>query len=672
MVSPASQIDALRQQLEDYNYRYYVLDDPSVPDAEYDRCMQQLRELEQQHPELITPDSPSQRVGGKPASGFAEVEHEMPMLSLDNAFDESQMQDFDRRIRERLNYQGDHVQYACEPKLDGIAVSLLYENGVLVRGATRGDGNAGEDITANVRTIASIPLKLRETGWPQRLEVRGEIYLPRKGFEQLNEKARSRGDKTFMNPRNAAAGSLRQLDPAITAQRPLQMCSYGIGIVEGGELPPRHDAILQQLQVWGFRINSEMRVVEGLAACRDFYLQLAEKRDSLAYDIDGIVYKVNEIALQQRLGFVARAPRWAIAWKFPAQEEVTVLRDVEFQVGRTGAITPVARLESVLVGGVTVSNATLHNADEIERLGVRIGDTVIVRRAGDVIPQIVSVVSEKRPPDSREIIFPQHCPVCSASVERIEGEAVARCSGGISCPAQSKQAIKHFASRKAMDIEGLGDKLVEQLVDEGLLENIAGIYTLQKEPLLALERMGDKSAENLLAAIEKSKNTSLPRFLYALGIREVGETTARSLAMALGDFSVIRHADREQLMQIDDVGPVVAEHIVNFFASDDNNAVIDNLLEQGMNWPDIQVPTQDELPLAGKTVVLTGNLDSMSRSEAKECLQQLGAKVTGSVSAKTDMLVAGSAAGSKLDKAQNLGIQILDENAFLEMLHEKQ
>ena len=669
MSQAAEQINRLREQINEYNYRYYVLDDPSVPDAEYDRLMQQLLALEAEHPQLASDDSPTRRVGAKPAQGFAEVQHELPMLSLDNAFDDEQLQDFDRRIRERLNYKGEHLEYACEPKLDGIAISLLYEHGQLVRGATRGDGSTGEDITLNVRTIASVPLKLRGTGWPQRLEVRGEIYLPKAGFDALNEKARAQGDKTFMNPRNAAAGSLRQLDPAITAQRPLEMCCYSVGIVAGGELPDRHDAVLKQLNRWGFRINPAMQVVDGIDACIAYQQQLAQQRDSLPYDIDGIVFKVNERSLQERLGFVSRAPRWAIAYKFPAQEEMTVLRDVEFQVGRTGAITPVARLQPVLVGGVTVSNATLHNADEIERLGVHIGDTVIVRRAGDVIPQIVSVITEKRPADSQPIAFPRHCPICDAAVERVDGEAVARCTGGISCPAQSKRAIQHFASRKAMDIEGLGDKLVEQLVDNGLLHTIADIYQLKAGQLAGLERMGDKSAANLVEAIEKSKHTRFARFLYALGIREVGEATAQTLAASFADLPALQQADEQQLLELPDIGPIVAAHITGFFANPHNNAVIQRLLDAGIHWPAPQAVNAAEQPLAGKIIVLTGELDSMSRSEAKERLQQLGARVTGSVSAKTDIVIAGRAAGSKLSKAQQLGITVLDEQAMTELLN---
>ena len=509
---PLQEIEALREQLDAWNYRYYVLDEPSVPDAEYDRCMQRLLQLEAQHPDSQRTDSPSQRVGGEPLQQFNQVSHEVPMLSLENAFSAEDMQQFNRRLLDRLGDGTASLEYACEPKLDGIAVSLLYRDGVLQRGATRGDGTTGEDITHNVRTIRSIPLRLRGEGFPRLLEVRGEIYMPKAGFEQLNNRARERGEKTFVNPRNAAAGSLRQLDARITASRPLEMCCYSVGLVEGGVLPDRQAGVLAKLREWGLRINPESKVVQGVEACNDYFDDLAERRNSLAYDIDGIVFKVNALALQERLGFVSRAPRWAIARKFPAQEEITRLLDVEFQVGRTGAITPVARLEPVFVGGVTVSNATLHNSDEIERLGIRIGDSVIVRRAGDVIPQVVSVVLEKRPDNARTIQFPTRCPVCQSAIEREEGEAAWRCMGGLVCGAQQKAAIKHFVSRRAMDIDGLGDKLVEQLVDEGLVQNVAGLYALSKEQLLNLDRMGEKSADNLLAALEASKQTTLPRF----------------------------------------------------------------------------------------------------------------------------------------------------------------
>ena len=650
------------------NYQYYVLDTPELPDVEYDRCLRELQRLEQEHPSLITPDSPTQRVGAEPLSAFTEVRHEMPMLSLDNAFDDEEMRDFDRRIRDRLNTQ-DPVEYACEPKLDGIAVSLMYRNGVLERAATRGDGAVGENITQNVRTIYSVPLKLLDGDVPPVLEVRGEIYMPKEGFAALNEKARQAGEKLFVNPRNAAAGSLRQLDPKITAQRPLQLCVYSVGLVEGAELPERHTEILEQLNRWGFRINSEMAVAKDIDACIEYYRKLGEKREDLAYDIDGIVFKVNSIPLQKRLGFVARAPRWATAYKFPAQEEMTRLLDVEFQVGRTGAVTPVARLEPVFVGGVTVSNATLHNRDEIERLGVKVGDTVIVRRAGDVIPQVVSVVESRRPADARNIEFPDHCPVCESPVETTPGEAVARCSGGLICSAQRKQAIKHFASRKAMDIDGLGDKLVDQLVDEGLLHSVSGLYHLELEPLMALERMGEKSAQNLLDALERSKHTTLPKFLYALGIREVGEATARNLARHFGELDNLMQADIDALQQVEDVGPVVAHFVAEFFEQPHNLEEIEALKQAGIYW-EAEKREEGEQPLAGQTWVLTGKLETLSRSEGKDYLQRLGAKVAGSVSANTDSVVAGPGAGSKLNKARDLDIPILDEDAFIAMLRD--
>jgi DNA ligase (NAD+) len=664
------EIAVLRERLDNWNYHYYVLDDPTVPDAEYDRYMARLRELEEAHPDLLRPDSPTQRVGAVPLDKFRQIAHEVPMLSLDNAFDAQDMEDFNRRLLDRLREGEGDLEFACEPKLDGIAVSLLYRNGVLERGATRGDGTTGEDITHNVRTIPSIPLRMRGEGFPLVLEVRGEIYMPLAGFEEMNRRARERGEKTFVNPRNAAAGSLRQLDARITAERPLEMCCYSVGLVEEGELPDRHAQVLERLQQWGFRTNPESRVVRGMAACHAYYEDLAGRREQLPYDIDGIVFKVNEFALQERLGFVSRAPRWAIARKFPAQEELTQLLDVEFQVGRTGAITPVARLEPVFVGGVTVSNATLHNADEIERLGVMIGDTVIVRRAGDVIPQVVSVVTEMRPQDARPVVFPKACPVCASVVEREPDGAVVRCMGGLVCAAQQKAAIKHYASRRAMDIEGLGDKLVEQLVDEGLVDNVAGLYTLHRDSLLNLERMGEKSADNLLEALEQGKQTTLPRFIFALGIREVGEATALNLARHFGSWEVMAGASEEQLLEVNDVGPVVADHLVQFFDSASSMAVVSALREAGVCWPDIEVVPAQALPLAGQAWVVTGRLDALSRNDAKAHLQDLGAKVAGSVSAKTHCVVAGPGAGSKLAKASELGVEVIDEEAFLGLLAE--
>lgn len=663
----------LKDALNQHNHRYYVLDDPSVPDSEYDRQMRALQAIEAQYPELLSEDSPSQRVGGKALESFTQVRHTVAMLSLENAFSDVELEDFDRRVKDRLNYAAlknpTEIEFACEPKLDGVAVSLLYENGQLVRGATRGDGSVGEDITANVRTIKSIPLKLRGDNIPSLLEVRGEIYLPRPGFDALNAKAIAAGEKTFVNPRNAAAGSLRQLDSKITASRPLEMCAYSVGQFEAEVTPDSHTHMLETLGGWGFKINEHVVAVIGIAACEDYYRAMAERRDQLTYDIDGIVYKVNNLALQQRLGFVAKAPRWAIARKFPAQEEMTKLLDVEFQVGRTGAITPVARLAPVFVGGVTVSNATLHNGDEIKRLGVCIGDTVIIRRAGDVIPQIVKVILEKRPEDAQVIVFPERCPVCQSSVKRAEGEAVARCTGGLFCGAQIKEAIKHFASRKAMDIDGLGDKLVELLVDAGSIYSVADLFELKVDQLLGLERMADKSATNLTAAITASKETTLAKFLYSLGIREVGEATAQTLANNFGSLEAVIEADAEQLLDVDDIGPVVAKHIVNFFSNPDNLSIIQALRESGVNWADIDQNAQASQPLKGQTWVLTGGMEIMSRAEAKDRLQALGAKVAGSVSAKTSQVVAGPGAGSKLTKAQSLDIPVLDEAGFLEYLN---
>jgi DNA ligase (NAD+) len=666
------QYERLKDKLNHYNHRYYVLDDPTVPDSEYDRQMRLLQELEEQHPSLVSADSPSQRVGGEALSAFKQVRHDVAMLSLDNAFSRDELESFERKIKDRLNYPSSqdlpYIDYVCEPKLDGVAVSLLYQSGVLVRGATRGDGAVGEDITSNVRTINSIPLKLHGDNIPELLEVRGEIYLPHAGFEALNTTAVAAGEKTFVNPRNAAAGSLRQLDSKITASRPLEMCAYSVGQFQAEAVPETHLQMLESLASWGFKINQHVRLVSGIAACEDYYNQMAQRRDDLTYDIDGIVYKVNELKLQQRLGFVAKAPRWAIARKFPAQEEITRLLDVEFQVGRTGAITPVARLEPVFVGGVTVSNATLHNADEINRLGICIGDSVIIRRAGDVIPQIAKVVLERRPEDAQEIVFPEHCPVCQSPVKRAEGEAVARCSGGFFCGAQIKQAIKHFASRKAMDIDGLGDKLVDLLVDQEVIFSVADLYEVKMHQLISLERMAEKSAANLLSAIEASKQTSLAKFLYSLGIREVGETTAQTLANNFGSLESVMAASNEQLLEVDEIGPIVAGHIVDFFRNPDNLSIVEALRDTGVSWPDIDQQAQASQPLKGQTWVLTGSLELMSRAEAKDRLQILGAKVAGSVSAKTSQVVAGPGAGSKLTKADALQIPVMDEAEFIEFL----
>lgn len=664
-----AEIEQLRQEIRLHNYRYYALDDPQVTDAEYDRLMQRLRDLEKEYPHSITPDSPTQRVGATPLNAFQTVVHEVPMLSLDNAFSDQELYAFHQRILDRLKSSAD-IKYACEVKLDGLAVSLLYRKGVLVRGATRGDGTNGEDITQNVRTITSVPLKLLGDDYPEVLEVRGEVYMPRAVFNALNDMARSAGEKLYVNPRNAAAGSLRQLDSKITATRRLEMCAYSVGLVEGGVIPDTHTEVLQALSRWGFLTNKETRTASNIQECIAFYRDVQQKREKLPYDIDGIVFKVNSRALQEKLGFISRAPRWAIAYKFPAQEEMTILQDVEFQVGRTGAVTPVARLQPIFVGGVTVSNATLHNRDEIQRLGLKIGDTVIVRRAGDVIPQIVQVVIARRPADARDIIFPDHCPVCGSPVETIAGEAVARCSGGLVCSAQRKEAIKHFASRKAMDIEGLGDKLVEQLVDLGLVNGLADIYKLTREQLAALDRMGEKSADNILQALADSKKTTLPRFIYALGIREVGEATARNFAQYFGDLDALAAADEETLQRVPDVGPVVAHFVAEFFAQPNNREAIAELQAAGIHWDKITAKSHDELPLANLTFVLTGTLEAMARDDAKAHLMALGAKVAGSVSAKTDYVVAGPGAGSKLQKAQELGLKIMDETELLALLQE--
>jgi DNA ligase (NAD+) len=668
VAEPLQEIQVLRDKLDAWNHQYYVLDHPTVPDAEYDRCLQRLLELEAQHPQFFRSDSPSQRVGGEPLTGFKQVSHNVPMLSLDNAFSAQDMQDFHRRLLTRLGDDTAVLEFACEPKLDGIAVSLLYRKGVLERAATRGDGATGEDVTHNVRTIRTIPLRLTGSGIPELLEVRGEIYMPRAGFELLNQRARDSGEKPFVNPRNAAAGSLRQLDARITAQRPLEMCCYGVGQALEGNLPDRHSQVLDCLREWGLKVNPESAVVHGIDACEAYYQSMSERRDSLPYDIDGIVFKVNELELQQRLGFVSRAPRWAIARKFPAQEEMTQLLGVDFQVGRTGTITPVARLEPVFVGGVTVSNATLHNSDEVERLGIRIGDTVIVRRAGDVIPQVVSVVLDRRPANAGFVVFPTRCPVCHSAVEREEGEAALRCMGGLVCAAQQKAAIKHFASRRALDIQGLGDKLIEQLVDEGLVANVAGLYSLSREQLLQLDRMGEKSADNLLGALEESKQTTLPRFIYALGIREVGEATALNLARHFGTWQALAHATEHQLLHVDDVGPVVADHLLQFFGSTSAMSVVKALLGAGVSWPDLEKLPQQDLPLAGQTWVVTGKLEALGRDDAKVYLQSLGAKVAGSISPRSTCLVAGPGAGSKLARANELGIDVIDEQALLVLL----
>ena len=665
IMSLQQQIDKLRQDLRRYEYEYHVLDNPTIPDAEYDRLFHQLKALEAAHPELITADSPTQRVGAKPLSGFAQIRHEIPMLSLDNAFSDEEFYAFVKRIEDRLIRLPDPLTFCCEPKLDGLAVSILYVNGVLTQAATRGDGTTGEDITANIRTIRNIPLQLLMDNPPARLEVRGEVFMPHEGFERLNQQALEKGEKTFANPRNAAAGSLRQLDPKITSKRPLVLNAYGIGIAEGVDLPNTHYDRLQWLKSIGIPVNPEIRLCNGTDEVLDFYRDIQNKRSSLGYDIDGTVLKINDIALQEKLGFISKAPRWAIAYKFPAQEELTRLNDVEFQVGRTGAITPVAKLEPVFVAGVTVSNATLHNGDEIERLDIAIGDTVVIRRAGDVIPQIIGVLHDRRPADARPIVFPETCPVCDSAIVRIEGEAVARCTGGLFCAAQRKEALKHFVSRKAMDIDGVGGKLIEQLVDRELIHTPADLFKLDLTTLTRLERMGAKSAENALASLEKAKNTTLARFIFALGIREVGEATALNLANHFKTLEALQNADLEALQQVPDVGEVVANRILAFWHEPHNVAVVNDLIAQGVHWDDVEVKEVGENLFKGKTVVLTGTLTQMGRNEAKALLQDMGAKVSGSVSAKTDFVIAGDAAGSKLTKAQELGVTVLTEEEFL-------
>ena len=664
-MSLQQQIDTLRHDLRRYEYEYHVLDNPTIPDAEYDRLFHQLKALEAAHPELITADSPTQRVGAKPLSGFAQIRHEIPMLSLDNAFSDEEFYAFVKRIEDRLIRLPEPLTFCCEPKLDGLAVSILYVNGLLTQAATRGDGTTGEDITANIRTIRNIPLQLLMDNPPARLEVRGEVFMPHAGFERLNQLALEKGEKTFANPRNAAAGSLRQLDPKITSKRPLVLNAYSIGIAEGVDLPNTHYDRLQWLKSIGIPVNPEIRLCNGTDEVLDFYRDIQNKRSSLGYDIDGTVLKINDIALQEKLGFISKAPRWAIAYKFPAQEELTRLNDVEFQVGRTGAITPVAKLEPVFVAGVTVSNATLHNGDEIERLDIAIGDTVVIRRAGDVIPQIIGVLHDRRPADARPIIFPKTCPVCDSAIVRIEGEAVARCTGGLFCAAQRKEALKHFVSRKAMDIDGVGGKLIEQLVDRELVHTPADLFKLDLTTLTRLERMGTKSAENALASLEKAKNTTLARFIFALGIREVGEATALNLANHFKTQEALQNAGLEALQQVPDVGEVVANRILAFWHEPHNVAVVNDLIAQGVRWETVETKEVAENRFKGKTVVLTGTLTQMGRNEAKALLQDMGAKVSGSVSAKTDFVIAGDAAGSKLTKAQELGVTVLTEEEFL-------
>ncbi|MBU6198581.1 MAG: NAD-dependent DNA ligase LigA [Xanthomonadaceae bacterium] len=683
--TPKERAAALRAQLDEANYRYHVLDEPNIPDAEYDARMRELEAIEAAHPDLRTPDSPTQRVGAAPSREFAEVRHALPMLSLANAFSDAEVEDFARRIRERLGRTD--LEFSVEPKFDGLAISLRYENGMFVQGATRGDGETGEDVSANLRTIRSIPLRLRGKNWPRVLEVRGEVYMPRAGFEKYNEAARASGGKikALVNPRNAAAGSLRQLDPRITARRPLAFFAYAVGQVEGGDLPATHSATMRRLRDWGFPVSHLIDTAVGVEGCLAYFRRIGLRRDALPFDIDGVVYKLDDLAAQRELGFVGRTPRWAVAHKFPAQEQTTTVEDIIVNIGRTGAATPAAKLKPVFVGGVTVTNATLHNADQVARLDVRIGDTVIVRRAGDVIPEVVGVVLDKRPAHTQAWQMPAHCPVCGSAIVCEEGEVVARCSGGLSCAAQRVQAIFHFASRRAMDIDGLGERYIENLCALDYVHSVADLYKLSISNLLEMKRLADERdgttpetvkagkiasrwAENLIAAIGASKRTTLDRFLYALGIPDVGEATAKALSRYFGALGALMQAAPEELMQVPDVGPIMAAHIATFFAEPHNRKAIAQLRAAGVTWPESEPQREAQGPLAGKTVVLTGTLTSLARDEAKERLEALGAKVSGSVSKKTGFVVAGSEAGSKLDKAQELGIEIWDEARLTEFL----
>jgi DNA ligase (NAD+) len=662
-----ARVRELRAEIERHNYSYYVLDEPQVPDAEYDRLLRELQTLEEKYPQLVTSDSPTQRVGGEPVKAFGAVVHRLPMLSLDNAFSEEEVRAFDRRVRERLGRDQD-VQYSAEPKLDGLAVSLRYVNGQLEQGATRGDGTTGEDVTHNIRTIKAVPLRLSGHGFPRTLEARGEVFMPLAGFRRFNAQAEARGEKTLVNPRNAAAGSLRQLDPRLAALRPLDIFFYGLGATEDGSLAERHSGMLAQLRRWGLKTSPETCVVTGVDGCLGYFREIGMKRARLPYQIDGVVYKVDAIRDQEALGYVARAPRWAIAHKFPAEEEMTVVLAVEFQVGRTGALTPVARLQPVFVGGVTVSNATLHNMDEVERKDVRIGDTVIVRRAGDVIPEVARVVVERRPAGARKVVLPARCPVCDSRVERLPGEAVARCTGGVICSAQRKEALRHFAGRRALDIQGLGVEIIDQLVDHGLVKTPADLYRLSAAQVAELERMGEKSADKLIAAIGQSRRTTLARLLFALGIPNVGEATALALAQHFGDLAALRTATEAQIDEVPDVGPVIAASIHRFLQDARHRKVIDDLLAVGLKFPKVERAAVSGSLFAGKTVVLTGTLSRMTRDAATDKLTALGAKVAGSVSKKTDFVVAGADAGSKLRKAQELGLRVLDEGQFLALL----
>jgi DNA ligase (NAD+) len=669
-MNAAQRAAQLREELELHDHRYYVLNEPSVPDAEYDRLMKELREIEAAHPELVTADSPTQRVSGAAAAEFGEVQHTLPMLSLENGFTDDDLLDFDRKVRERLGTDGP-IDYSATPKLDGLAISVLYRDGMYVRAATRGDGVTGEDVTANVATIRSVPRKLRGKP-PAVLEVRGEVFLPFAGFEKMNRDAQARGDKLYVNPRNAASGSLRQLDPRVTAQRPLDLYFYELGVMEGGASPERHSELSGWLKTLGLRTCPEGRKVVGVEGCRDYYRDIGARRAKLPYQIDGVVYKVDRRADQEKLGFVSRAPRWAMAHKFPADEEMTLLEDVIFNVGRTGALTPAAKLKPVFVGGVTVSNATLHNMDEVARKGFMIGDTVVVRRAGDVIPEVVRYLPDRRPADARPIVMPAACPVCGSPVQREAEQAVYKCTGGVlKCRAQRAEWIMHFAGRRAMDIDGLGEKLIEQLVDDGSIATPADLYSLDAAFLAERERMGEKSAANVIAAIEKSKQTTLPRLLFALGIPQVGESTARALAGQFGRLQALREATAEQIEQTPDVGPVVSREVCQFFGSPLANAVIDKLIASNVRWQEGEPRKAEDAPLGGLTFVITGTLSGLQRDAAEDALRALGARVSGSVSKKTSYVVVGADAGSKLAKAQSLGVAILDEAALERILQTK-
>lgn len=669
MTAPASiqkKIATLRKTIEEHNYRYHVLAQPAIPDAAFDQLFKELKELEEKYPELITEDSPTQRVGNMPLKEFNQVKHEIPMLSLDNVFDQTEFEAFLQRIYQRLKIS-EPIEFTAEPKFDGVAISLIYHEGVLVRGATRGDGMTGEDVTLNMRTIPTVPLKLRGEEIPKVLEVRGEVYMPKALFLKFNDQAKKRDEKLFVNPRNAASGSLRQLDPKITAARPLAFYAYQVGLLEGYPMLETHYEMVQQIRNWGFPVSDLLKIVKGVPACETYYQKILQKRESLPLEIDGVVYKVNSFRLQRELGFVSRAPRWAVAYKFPAQEKITTVRAIEFNVGRTGAVTPIARLEPVFVGGATVSNATLHNFDELYRKDIRVGDTVIVRRAGDVIPEIVGSIKEQRPRATKIVKIPQYCPICNAEVIKPEGEAVARCTGGLYCSAQLKESAKHFAARRAMDIEGLGEKLIELLVDEKILNDVTDIYCLDHKTLAELPRMGDKSAENILKAITNSKHTTLERFLYALGIRDVGEATSRALTQYFGSIEKIKDASMDELQLVPDIGPIVAANIHAFFQQKHNLELIKKLQTYGVEWPQLKVSAKKQT-LAGKTFVLTGTLLTLSRDEAKEKLLALGASVAGSVSKKTNYVVVGDNPGSKLTKAQELGIEVLDEDQLMQLL----